>query len=235
MNLFKIFKEFLRDFFQILQEANKITPLIKASQNDFDQLIEIIFHTKKFKPSQKRIEIKELMQIVNENGLSKICEIGNYKGGSLILLAQMAKDNAMLISIDINYPLSRKMFTKRLTKPGQKLYTIKGDSRNPATFQRVKKALKGGQLDLLFIDGDHAYEGVKTDYEIYSKLVRKGGFIAFHDIHPDSFMRTGVKTSSYVGGVPVFWEELKKEKLEYSEIISNKDQDGFGIGIVSKK
>lgn len=41
-------------------------------------------------------------------------------------------------------------------------------------------------MDFLFIDGDHAYEGVKADFEMYSPLVRKGGLVALHDIcvHP---------------------------------------------------
>jgi len=46
--------------------------------------------------------------------------------------------------------------------------------------------LNGEPLDFLFIDGDHTYEGVKRDFEMYSPLVRNGGIIAFHDIvkHP---------------------------------------------------
>jgi len=38
--------------------------------------------------------------------------------------------------------------------------------------------------DFLFIDGDHTYEGVEGDFEMYSPLVRRGGIIAFHDIVP---------------------------------------------------
>jgi hypothetical protein len=34
---------------------------------------------------------------------------------------------------------------------------------------------------LLFIDGDHRYEGVRRDFEMYSPLVGAGGLIAFHD------------------------------------------------------
>jgi predicted O-methyltransferase YrrM len=37
-------------------------------------------------------------------------------------------------------------------------------------------------VDLIFIDGDHSYEGVKQDFEIYAPLVRSDGLIAFHDI-----------------------------------------------------
>lgn len=37
------------------------------------------------------------------------------------------------------------------------------------------------QIDFLFIDGDHSYEGVKTDFELYSTLLSDRGIIAIHD------------------------------------------------------
>lgn len=36
-------------------------------------------------------------------------------------------------------------------------------------------------LDVLFIDGDHSYEGVFADYERHSQSVKDGGVILFHD------------------------------------------------------
>jgi hypothetical protein len=42
----------------------------------------------------------------------------------------------------------------------------------------VKEDIK---IDFLFIDADHSYEGVKLDFELYSKLVKKTGIIALHD------------------------------------------------------
>ena len=36
-------------------------------------------------------------------------------------------------------------------------------------------------LDLLFIDGDHSYEGVKADWEAYKKFLKKGSVVIFHD------------------------------------------------------
>ncbi|MEI7682658.1 MAG: class I SAM-dependent methyltransferase, partial [Betaproteobacteria bacterium] len=38
-----------------------------------------------------------------------------------------------------------------------------------------------GHLDLLFIDGDHSYEGVKSDWEAYRRLLRPGAIIVMHD------------------------------------------------------
>jgi predicted O-methyltransferase YrrM len=38
-----------------------------------------------------------------------------------------------------------------------------------------------GELDFVFIDGDHSYEGASIDCKRTSPLVRVGGSIAFHD------------------------------------------------------
>lgn len=36
-------------------------------------------------------------------------------------------------------------------------------------------------IDLVLIDGDHSYEGVKADWEMYAPKVRVNGMVAFHD------------------------------------------------------
>jgi predicted O-methyltransferase YrrM len=38
------------------------------------------------------------------------------------------------------------------------------------------------KLDVLFIDGDHSYEGVKHDLDNYGHLVAPGGRIILHDV-----------------------------------------------------
>jgi hypothetical protein len=37
------------------------------------------------------------------------------------------------------------------------------------------------KIDVLFIDGDHSYEGVKLDFNLYSKLLNDKGVIFIHD------------------------------------------------------
>ena len=78
-------------------------------------------------------------------------------------------------------------------------------------------------IDFLFIDGDHSYEGVKKDFEMYSPLVGSGGIIALHDIVPGP--------PEYVGGVSKFWKEVKR-KFNHMEFVRNKKQQRFGIGIL---
>ena len=87
-------------------------------------------------------------------------------------------------------------------------------------------------LDFLFIDGDHSFEGVSKDHQLYSPLVRPGGVIAFHDIVPDFRTRYGTPTPRNVGGVPVFWNELKSPHTDVCELIEDPAQDGYGIGVL---
>jgi cephalosporin hydroxylase len=113
----------------------------------------------------------------------------------------------------------------------QRIVSIRGDSRDPKTLERVRSLLRGHPLDLLFIDGDHSYVGVKADFSNFSPLVGTGGLIVFHDIVRDLGNRCGTPTQHYTGGVPTFWEEIKA-RHRTSELIEDPGQDGYGIGIV---
>ena len=62
---------------------------------------------------------------------------------------------------------------------------ILGSSQSPEILRILKERLGGRPIDLLFIDGDHTYAGVKSDYEIYGPLTKY--IIVLHDIsHPFS-------------------------------------------------
>lgn len=43
----------------------------------------------------------------------------------------------------------------------------------------------GGNVDMVFLDGDHEYEAVKRDIELYRALVRPGGILCGHDYWHD--------------------------------------------------
>ena len=48
------------------------------------------------------------------------------------------------------------------------------------------------QINMLFIDGNHEYEVVKKDYELWESLIVKGGAIVLHDVgakHVDGPLR----------------------------------------------
>ena len=80
-------------------------------------------------------------------------------------------------------------------------------------------------IDMLFIDGDHSYDGVKRDWDLFMPHVAPFGLVVFHDtlwdLHPDSpYSRADM-------GVPAFVEELRL--AGYPVTTLNRD---FGVSIV---
>lgn len=230
--LYKLKKK-IKKICELSDAAKKLNEL-EGQDQTFSTILNHLKSFALFNPSQKDSEIKYLYDLVQERKCRLIGEIGSYKGGSLYILAQAAPHNSKIISIDINYPLERKIAHRKFAKNGAKVVCIEGDTKDQKTFIKVKKHLGGRKFDFLFIDGDHSLFGVINDYVRFYPLVKDGGVFAFHDIHPDVFMETGNNSSSYVGGVPVFWETLKKSGCRCEEVIENPEQDGFGIGLLYK-
>ncbi|MCX5714987.1 MAG: class I SAM-dependent methyltransferase [Candidatus Omnitrophica bacterium] len=179
---------------------------------------------------QVRDEILDFSKMLEKEKPRSILEIGTAGGGSMFLFLQAASDDACLITIDLpggsfggGYPRWRVVLYKLFARYKQRIYLIRGDSHSLTTFQRVKRFLAGRMVDVLFIDGDHSYEGVKNDFELYRSLVKKGGIIAFHDIVPG--------LPALVGGVPQFWNQIKP-RFQHTEIIKDVNQGGCGIGII---
>lgn len=70
-------------------------------------------------------------------------------------------------------------------------------------------------IDVLHIDGDHSYDGVKSDFNIWVPAVRPGGIVMFHDVN------------SFRDDVGRFFNELPGEKTVL-------DVNGAGLGIWTK-
>ena len=115
-------------------------------------------------------------------------------GGTLAAWCEVAADDALLISIDLpggrwggeNVTAEHLHRMRGLARANQTVEFLRRDSHDIDTLAFVGELLET-QIDLLFIDGDHTYEGVRRDFEMYSPLVKPGGLIALHDIlpHPD--------------------------------------------------
>jgi hypothetical protein len=183
---------------------------------------------------QHRREILPFLEWAFKEPPQAVAEIGRAKGGTLALLCRAAAPGALVISLDLPggrysgpFPFLykggwRRPLLRAMKGPGQELRLIDGDSRLPETLERFRSALGGRKLDLLFIDGDHTYEGIKSDFELYSGFVKPGGVVAFHDIQPGYEKELGV-------GVGRFWREypLPGERREF---IADPAQLSYGIG-----
>jgi len=50
---------------------------------------------------------------------------------------------------------------------------------------QVKDILRGQKFDLIFVDGDHSYEGLKQDIDLVLPCAHKDTLIGFHDTYAD--------------------------------------------------
>jgi cephalosporin hydroxylase len=198
-----------------------------------DELVDDVFHSYAgaIRPMQVRDEIVGLLRVLSKARPKVIIEIGTANGGTLFLFCRVAAKDATIISIDLpygkfggGYSWWRIPLYKAFRLPKQKLYLIRGDSHSWEVLARVKNILDDKEADFVFIDGDHSYEGVKTDFEMFSRLVRGGGIIALHDIV--------IKPAEAGCEVSKFWDEIKQTKYECSEIVSDWNQGWSGIGLL---
>ncbi len=201
-----------------------------------DEAVSLVFSFRacgiRIAPGQFPAEITPLLKLLAQRPPRRMLEIGTAGGGSFFLFSRVAAEDALLISADLprgrfggGYPEWRGRLIQSFARPKQGLHLLRADSHAPETFSRIKQLLNGESLDFLFIDGDHRYEGVKADFEMYSPLVAAGGRIGFHDIVPGA--------PHEVGGVPVFWQELK-QKYPSREYVADWQQGGYGIGLLEK-
>ena len=74
-----------------------------------------------------------------------------------------------------------------------------------------EEAAKGWsrQIDMIFIDGDHSYEGIKRDWELFVPNITTFGVVVFHDTIWD--LRPDPKWSRSDMGVPRFVDELRQQ------------------------
>jgi len=192
-------------------------------------LADLAFNCRGIVPMQVRSELLQFAEVVQAIRPSAFLEIGTRNGGTFFLLCRLADPRATVISLDLpsgafggGYTVFQIPLFQRMKMPGQKLHLLRADSHKAETRLRVTQALQGSSLDLLFIDGDHTYDGVKLDFEMYSPLVKPGGIVAFHDI---------VQVDVPDFGVSQFWGQVKSHH-HHREIVEDQGQGWGGIGLV---
>ena len=178
---------------------------------------------------QARSEILELARILEASAPQRSLEIATNYGGTLFLLCTLSPPGAKIISVDLpsgpfggGYPRRKAPLFRRFVRGGQQLHLIRADSHSLETKKRVLQILDGEQLDYLFLDGDHTYGGVQSDFQMYAPLVRSGGIIAFHDI-------TTYKRVSQCE-VEKFWGEVK-QNYPHREIIEEVEEGSLPIAV----
>jgi hypothetical protein len=125
-----------------------------------------------------------------------ILEIG-FKGSTFHIFSQLSTGKKCAVDIFDD----GKIKTAHYMMYGEDFRLFINNSQTIETKNMVKDFCP--QYDLIFIDGDHTYEGVSRDFELYKDLLSPRGFVMFHDIDPEHVFRDGAG-----GQVYKFWQDL---------------------------
>tara|TARA_A100001391_G_scaffold202754_2_gene193194 strand:+ start:755 stop:1267 length:513 start_codon:yes stop_codon:yes gene_type:complete len=131
----------------------------------------------------ERLELFLMSHTAASSGV--MLEVGSYLGASSTSLSEGLRrklSSGKLYCVDTweNDAMSEgkrptfEIFDNNTSKWKSFIQIVRGNSRT-VDIPPVEN------LDLVFIDGDHSYEGAKSDAVRFSPLVRVGGLLMFHD------------------------------------------------------
>ena len=172
----------------------------------------------KFALQQKNAEFDRLLNVAKD--CRAILEIGSCFGGSLAGLAFAMPKGSRIVSVDIclltKFPHIdvEKVLRKKVAEireGGYDAHLVVGNSRDADVISAARVL---GPFDMVFIDGDHSYEGVRADWLNYGPM---GRIIAFHDIRGTP-------------GVHKLWEEIRPHHRT-AEFVAG---IGMGIGVLKR-
>lgn len=170
-------------------------------------------------------EFGALWEYVAGRRHARVLEIGSLFGGTLWYWAHLP-DLRHIVAVDLpsDYePVAagvreaRRLWAKWMPER-VKFTDIAGDSQDVASYDRACDVLGTDRFDFAFIDGDHSYDGIASDWNVWAALMRPGAVVAFHDTwkNPDGRHEPGVER---------FVDELRARlpSIEWT------DPDGVGI------
>jgi len=145
-------------------------------------------------------------------------EIGTASGGTCRFLNEMIGFSQVCIVDDGNHPDACYQADNLRDIP--KLQHFVGDSHSPAAADFLHSHVTS-PLDVIFVDGDHSYEGAWQDVQLALTVSRSGTILVFHD-------------TVACRGVELTWLRSVREKLlrPIAEFIGDEAPLGIGVGEV---
>lgn len=144
----------------------------------------------------RNIKVLYVLRELMGDKCKRYLEIGVHNGGSMAV-AMQSQYKCEFYGIDmfekiVQYAhlsyfksdnLSRKRTTSNIIKCNifkHQFEIIEGNSRSQSVIESTQNH---SPFNLVFIDGDHVYDGVKADFNNYSTFVSRGGLVVFDDYH----------------------------------------------------
>lgn len=124
-----------------------------------------------------------LYRLARDVSTGPVVEIGRFKGGSTVMFASALPDGVELWSYDLHVTLRPDMPGEQLDAELRDALARLGVSDHVQLVVADSRTVEppSHEIELLFIDGDHSYEGAKADFERWSQFVKPGGNVLLHD------------------------------------------------------
>lgn len=129
------------------------------------------------------------------DGARRVVEIGVYEGASALTLQRMLGSRAQLHLIDPfgrhpdalpgGWGASEHATRLLLARAGRRLGARAPEIVWHVALSHDVAARWSGEVDLVFIDGDHSEAGCERDWFGWSPFVAVGGHVVFHDARAD--------------------------------------------------
>lgn len=135
----------------------------------------------------------DLIEYINEISPTKkmkMVEIGSYLGESTLVFADHFKEVITIDPFLDNYDPNDEACKHVSLSVVHEQFLLNIEGKN--NIKHIQKTsddaidkLKNQSFNFIYIDGLHTYDQIKKDIKNYLPQIKKGGFIAGHDYHPN--------------------------------------------------
>lgn len=141
----------------------------------------------------------QLIELVRKLQPERVMEIGTWNGKRALEMHQAAPGliyygfdlfegaTAQTDEEEKNVKPHHKIedVAKMLQDKGVKAYLVSGNTNESIAAFRAGEAYKGEKMDLIYIDGGHAVETIRSDFKHAKEMIKPGGLIVFDDFYTD--------------------------------------------------
>ena len=164
-------------------------------------LLHLVRYTFGLDSPQSQVSVRELQMMLRyARNARTVCEIGCYEGRTSVALA--LNTTGSVYSVD-------PFFTGRLgicySECVARLHRWRSGANNVTFLRGLSHEIAPKfklPIDFLFIDADHSYEAMKSDWNNWSTKVTEGGLIALHDC------RTSANSPHPLGSMRFYSEDI---------------------------